>query len=164
MKKELTKRLLSELLKDSKRSDRELAKVLGVSQPTVTRRRNQLVEQGVIQEFTVIPNFVKIGYEIMAVNLFKSNVSQELSEKAQKMAGADPHIIFAARGHGMGKNGIVISMHKNFADYSKFIAQVRSEGGKELEGYESFIISLGDLVAKPFSLKSLAEDEEPITL
>jgi DNA-binding Lrp family transcriptional regulator len=162
MKKELTKKLLFELLKDSKRSDRELAKVLGVSQPTVTRRRNQLVEDGIIREFTVIPDFVKMGYEIMSVNLFKSEVTQELREKAQKKTDADPHIIFAARGHGMGKNGIVISMHKNFADYSKFIAQVLSEGGKGVEGYESFIISLGDFVAKPFSLKSLAEDEEPI--
>ena len=35
--------LLLELLKDSKRSDRELAKVLGVSQPTVTRMRQRLV-------------------------------------------------------------------------------------------------------------------------
>ena len=46
MKKRTEKRmmnLLLEFLKDSKRSDRELAKVLGVSQPTVTRMRQRLV-------------------------------------------------------------------------------------------------------------------------
>jgi len=55
MRKKLMRKLLSELLKDSKRSDRELAKALGVSQPTVTRNRSRLVKDGVIREFTVIP-------------------------------------------------------------------------------------------------------------
>ncbi len=32
-------KILFELMKDSHRSDRQLAKALGVSQPTVTRRR-----------------------------------------------------------------------------------------------------------------------------
>ncbi|NIQ06669.1 MAG: winged helix-turn-helix transcriptional regulator, partial [Candidatus Korarchaeota archaeon] len=36
MRKELVQQLLRELLKNSKRSDRELAKVLNVSQPTIT--------------------------------------------------------------------------------------------------------------------------------
>ncbi len=34
--------LLYELMKDSKRSDRELAKAIGVSQPTITRMRETL--------------------------------------------------------------------------------------------------------------------------
>ena len=55
-KKEM--RLLVELIKNSCRSDRNLAKVLGTSQPTVTRMRNKLVKEGIIQEFTVIPDFV----------------------------------------------------------------------------------------------------------
>ena len=40
-------KVLLELLKDSKRSDRELAKVLGVSQPTVSRTRWRLVKEGI---------------------------------------------------------------------------------------------------------------------
>ena len=63
--KKIMMRLLLELMKDSKRSDRELAKVLGVSQPTVSRMRSRLVKEGIIREFTVIPNFVKMGYENM---------------------------------------------------------------------------------------------------
>ena len=52
--------LLLELLKDSKRSDREIAKVLGVSQPTVSRMRGRLVKEGMIKEFTVIPDLVRM--------------------------------------------------------------------------------------------------------
>jgi len=61
MEKKMTS-LLLELLKDSKRSDREIAKVLGVSQPTITRMRQRLVKEGAIKEFTVIPDFVRMGF------------------------------------------------------------------------------------------------------
>ena len=75
--------LLLELLKDSKRSDRELAKVLGLSQPTVSRMRSRLVKEGVIKGFTVVPDFTKIGYEIMAITAIKMKVSKmvELEKK-----------------------------------------------------------------------------------
>ena len=38
--------LLHELLKDSSRSDRELGRVMGVSQPTVSRWKKLLLEKG----------------------------------------------------------------------------------------------------------------------
>jgi DNA-binding Lrp family transcriptional regulator len=40
--KDVELRLISELMKNSRRSDKELAKVIGVSQPTVTRIRLKL--------------------------------------------------------------------------------------------------------------------------
>ena len=78
-KKKMMK-LLLELLKDSKRSDRELAKVLGVSQPTVSRMRSKLVKEGVIKSFTVIPDFVKMGYEILAITLVKTKTALGLED------------------------------------------------------------------------------------
>jgi DNA-binding Lrp family transcriptional regulator len=43
-------------MKNSRRSDRQLAKALGVSQPTVSRTLERLEKQGMIREYTVIPN------------------------------------------------------------------------------------------------------------
>jgi Lrp/AsnC family transcriptional regulator for asnA, asnC and gidA len=78
--------LLLELLKDSKRSDRKLARVLDVSQPTVNRMRSRLVKEGVMKEFTVIPDFVKVGYEIMAITCVKvkEKMIMELEKKAEE--------------------------------------------------------------------------------
>ena len=61
--KPLDYQLLFELMKDSHRSDRQLAKALGISQPTVTRRRAML-EDSTIEGYTVIPKFGQIGFEI----------------------------------------------------------------------------------------------------
>ena len=151
--------LLLELLKDSKRSDRELAKVLGVSQPTVSRTRSKLVKEGWIKDFTVIPDFVKMGYEIMAIVFFKLRVTKASIEKATKVTKARPNIIFASSGQGMGKNGVIISLHKSYADFSNFLLNLRLEGGDNLRDYDTMLISLKHKAVKPLSLKYLAELE-----
>ena len=152
--------LLLELLKDSKRSDRELAKVLGVSQPTVSRMRSRLVKEGIIQDFTIIPDFVKMGYEIMAINCFKSKNSKELAEKAKKWMMSKSNIIFVAAAQGMGKNGIMISLHRDYTDFSNFLAEVMAEDESVMEDYDTMLISLKGRIAKPLSLKYLAEQEK----
>jgi DNA-binding Lrp family transcriptional regulator len=97
------RQLLSELLKDSKRSDRELAKILKVSQPTVSRIRQTLVKKGVIREFTAMPDFAKLGYEIMAVTIAtaKETLTPSEQERAKKLVLDQPQVIFVARAEGM---------------------------------------------------------------
>jgi len=152
--------LLSELLKDSKRSDRELAKVLGVSQPTVARMKQKLVKEGVIREFTVIPDFAKMGYEIMAITVGKMPKTQESVEKGRKEIRKYPNIIFASRAHGMGKDAVMISLHKSYSDYSNFYHNLRLELGDQMDGSDSLIITLKGFLLRPLSLKYLAEQEE----
>jgi DNA-binding Lrp family transcriptional regulator len=159
VKKKMMK-LLLELLKDSKRSDRELAKVLGVSQPTVSRTRWRLVKEGIIRDFTVIPDFVKLGYEIMAIIFFKLKVTKASIEKAIKMTRARPNIIFASEAEGMGKTGVIISLHKSYTDYTNFLSDLRLEGGDDLQDYDAVLISLEARIAKPFSLTYLGEQKE----
>jgi DNA-binding transcriptional regulator YhcF (GntR family) len=50
--KDIETRLIAELLKNSRRSDRELAKVLRASQPTITRARRKLEKESYIREFS----------------------------------------------------------------------------------------------------------------
>ncbi len=164
MKKVVKKRmmvLLLELLKDSKRSDRELAKVLGVSQPTVTRLRSRLVKEGMIREFTIIPDLVKMGYEIMAISCVKKKEAiTEPTEKAIKWMEKYPNIIFAARGEGMGKNGVMISLHKNYTEFSNFVAEQLQYWGEDVQDYDTMLISLRGIIVKPLSLRYLADLEE----
>jgi len=158
--KERMMKVLLEYLKDSKRSDREIAKIVGVSQPTITRMRQRLLREGAIKEFTVIPDFVKLGYEIMAIISFKLEVTKASIEKAIKVARARPNIIFASEAEGMGKNGVIISLHKSYTDFSKFLSDLRSEGGDDLRDYDAVLVSLEGRIVKPFSLTYLGEQKE----
>ena len=123
MRKKLPQKLLRELLKNSKQSDRELAKRLDVSQPTVTRTRHRLEKDGTIKDYTIIPDFKKMGFELMTILLVKINpevVSPETMIKAKEYATkAHPHVILSTLGEGMGMNGVAISFHKNYTDLQR---------------------------------------------
>ena len=132
-------KLLYELIKNSRRSDRDLAKVLGFSQPTVTRTRRKLEDENFVLQYTALPDFAKLGFELVAFTF-----TQWLPEgKAEAMSPykwleKDPRVIFVAEGNGFGKNSIIVTMHKNYTDYSDFITGLRQEA-KPIHTVNSFI-------------------------
>jgi len=160
MRKELPQQLLRELLKDSKRSDRDLAKVLKVSQPTVTRTRHKLERDGMIQDYTIIPNFKRMGFEILALTFVKMRptiLSPEIMENARKYAAKFPNAIFASTGEGLGMTGVIISFHKNYTEYHQKVNQLRVDWKDLTEDIRSFIVALGEGQYKEFSLKYLRD-------
>lgn len=80
-------RLIAELMRNSRRSNRKLAKAVGVSQPTVSRIIRKLESNGLVQEYTMIPNLMKLGYEILALIFVKLNrpLSDVEIEEAKKL-------------------------------------------------------------------------------
>jgi DNA-binding Lrp family transcriptional regulator len=153
--------LLLEYLKDSNRSDRQIAKVLGVSEATVSRLKRRLVTEGLVCQFSVMPNFSKIGYEIMAFSCvkFKPEKIPEIEARAKDWARKNHEIVFTSRTQGMGMDVLTISVHKNYADYAKFIKMNRETFGDLMIETHNMLIDLKGGVTKPFSLKYLAEDE-----
>ncbi len=152
--------MLRELLKNSKRSDRELSKVLKVSQPTVTRTRHKLEKNGTIQDYTIIPNFREMGFEILAVTFVKMRpdvLTSENIDAATEYAAKIPQAIFSAMGEGLGMNGVVISLHRNYTDYRQHLTQMRLDWKDQLQEVDGFLISLGVGEFKKFSLTHLGD-------
>ena len=150
--------LLLELIKNSKRSDREIAKVLKVSQPTVTRTRKRL-EKKAIANYTVVPDFLMLGYELMAFTLISSTGAKpDAIEKAKEWAKKRPNIIFASQGEGMNINGVMISLHKSYGEYSRFMLDLRKDWSGILKDVQTFMVSFEESVMiKPLSLTYLGE-------
>lgn len=167
MKSEKLLRLVKELLKNSKRSDREIAKRLGLSQATITRTRAQLQKEGYIKTFTVIPDFVKLGYEILAFTFSKmksyptTEETAKIAQRAREWVDKHPNIIFSADGQGLGgKDVMMMSFHKNYSRYADFMRAYAMDWGQVISEFESFVVSLGSgYKLKPLDLKYLAEDE-----
>jgi len=160
MRKELPEQLLRELLKNSKRSDRELAKVLKVSQPTITRARQKLEKDGMIEDYTIIPNFKRMGFEILALTFVKMRpdiLIGETKERTKKFAATFPNVIFASSGQGFGMTGVIISFHKNYTEYQKHLSMMRIELKEVTEDIEGFIVAIGEGEYKKFSLKYLRD-------
>jgi DNA-binding Lrp family transcriptional regulator len=125
--KELERKLLSELMKNSRRSDRELAKAIGVSQPTTTRLRTKLEKEGYIKEYTIIPNFSKIGYTLMALNFVKLDPKltpkniEGFRDTHPGTIGRDPFgVVLIHRGMGLGYDAVIASFHRDYSSYDEF--------------------------------------------
>jgi DNA-binding Lrp family transcriptional regulator len=149
-------KLLYEMMKNSKRSDREIAKIIGVSQPTITRMRQRLEKTGYVRDYTVIPNLEKLGYEIVAFTFMTITDSKVESENTSKWIESNPRIVFSASGNGInGKDSIMVSIHKDFTDYSNFISEYRSRASANTRSIDGFLVPLKGDIPKHFSFKHL---------
>jgi len=162
--KDIDYKIISEYIKNSKISDRELAKKVGVSQPTITRKRT-IYEEERLLEYTSIPNFQKLGIEIMAFTfaawspeMIKNYPAEERIKKAKAFFSKKPNVIFASSGRGLGMGRMMVSFHKNYSDYVEFLKHAEDEWAGLLIKLESFTISLEtDAVVVPLSFKNLGE-------
>jgi len=162
MKEERQLNLLKELIRNSRRSDRELAKAAGTSQPTVTRNRKLLAKY--IRSYTIVPEFEKIGYEILAVTFAKVRTysagrADAKAEKAKKWVMNHANILFASDGEGLGKDSVMVSVHKNYSKYADFMRDYTANLADSVTDVQSFIVSLKTgIIMKPFDLTYLAGD------
>jgi len=160
MRKDLPHKLLRELIRNSKQSDRDLAKILNVSQPTITRTRHKLEKNKMIQDYTIIPDFRKMGFEILALTFVKMRpeiLTPEVMEKAKKYADKWPNAIFASSGEGLGMTGVIMSFHKDYTEYHSRLNLLRVDWKDLTEDIQSFIISLKEGEYKRFSLTYLKD-------
>ena len=148
--REIEWKILSELMKNSRKSDRELAKGIGSSQPTVTRARTKLEREGCIKEYTMIPDFTKLGYEIMALTFVKTELgfTKEAIEKThnairKRIRGTPLDLIMLERGKGMKYDGVVISLHKTYESFNKLRDRLKQYPFVQYDT-DSFLISLHD--------------------
>jgi DNA-binding Lrp family transcriptional regulator len=159
-------KLLFELMKDSHRSDRRLAKSLGVSQPTVTRRR-AILEKNFIEGYTIIPKFGKIGFEIAAFTFLKSRLNQktkqEKEEAVKKMKDwymKQQNVVLVQEGRGMGWDAVCVSLHESFSDFVDFVRAQDSELADLIIESQTFHAVLNpEVTIKPFNLKYLAKKQ-----
>ena len=139
---------------------------MGVSQPTVSRRR-AFIERELIDGYTAVPKWEKLGYEILAITLIKTKSGLASKEKyaAVRKRGLEwlmkqPNIIMSGGCRGMGVSAFMISVHKNYSDYDEFMYKYRLELADTVEDLQTVIVNLaGREILKPLNLKYLAETE-----
>jgi DNA-binding Lrp family transcriptional regulator len=153
----LTK-LLFALIKNSKRSDRELARSLQLSQPTVTRLR-KILEKEAIEQYTVIPNLPYLGFDLISFTFSTTKeLVNPLEDKAKKWTAEQPSIMFASTGQGMDADAVMVSVHKDYADFAKFYQNFRKDWGASLQNFRTFLVSVkGSVQLKALSPNCLIE-------
>jgi DNA-binding Lrp family transcriptional regulator len=136
--------ILSELIKNPRLRDRQLAQVLGVSQPTVMRRRTQMERNGLL-DYTAVPDLAKLDFEIAAFTFGKRKFDEHSDNRvgaARGLIGKHPNVIFVSTGLGHFGDAVTISIHKDYAEYSRFMRDAHQEWAEFMDDPETFLISL----------------------
>jgi DNA-binding Lrp family transcriptional regulator len=159
--------LISEMMKNSRRSDRELARAIHASQPTVTRTRRKMEKSGLIREYTMIPDFKKLGYKICSITFatFRETSDVEALRKAievyQHRLAEIPQAILIERGLGMGANGVVIALHKDYSSLSEFEKWMKQFSFISSFQLSHFLIDLEDEIHYRYLTFSTLADHFP---
>jgi len=157
--------LVCELMKNSRRSDRELAKVLGVSQPTVSRTVKKLEKEGVIKEYAMIPDFTKLGFQIMSIDLarlkkpFPEQKLMEIREQVRQTSKKKPlSTIIGMSGMGCNADRAVVAFHEDYSAYMEYLQTLKQHPLVIVDQVDSFVIDLSDgCQYLPLTLSSLAD-------
>lgn len=138
-------------MRNSRRSDREIAKIVGVSQPTVSRTIAKLEKEGIIKEYTMIPDFKRLGYEIMGITFIGKGETVEHEESAElrkAVAAVEEKNPFASlmavNGIGLGKGRMFITLYRDYSRYAEAMQLTRSLPQANAGEIESFLVDLND--------------------
>lgn len=146
-------KLIAELLKNCHRSDRELAKAVGVSQPTISRTLKKLEKEGVIRAYSIIPDFAKLGFEIASVVFVTSreghpapeDVMEKTRQRVNELLRNNPiPTILALSGLGLQSDRVILTFHRNYSDYTDFVRFLKEHPLVDTEKIQGFIIPLND--------------------
>ncbi len=162
--KDLELRIVSELMKNCHRTDRELARAIGVSQPTVSRTIRKLEEEGYVKEYAMIPDFRKLGFNMFAFTFvkltkqFPEEAIEEMRKRTRERISTE-HVsdLLTMRGTGLGTDVILVSVHEDYLAYSRFLNVVRDfNENVGVDETRSFLVSLNDNHFRPLTFSELA--------
>ena len=163
--KDVELKLVCELMKNSRRSDRELGRVLGVSQPTVSRMVKKLEKEGVIKEYAMIPDFTKLGFQIMSIDFakLKKPISEERLKETRKQVRQtllkEPEsAIVGMTGMGFNADRVIVAFHEDYSTYTEALDKIKQHPLVEVEEIKSFLVDLNDRSQYlPLTLSNLAD-------
>ena len=162
--KDVELKVVIELMKNSHRSDRELARAVGVSQPTLSRTRKKLEDHGMIKEYTIIPDYPQLGLTLMSMTFtkMKGPLSNEILEDLKKRArntisGYPSALILGNTGMGCNADYVAIAFHRDYSEYTEFMSDINEYPNVNIDETKSFIIDLTEKdQMQPLSFSHLA--------
>jgi DNA-binding Lrp family transcriptional regulator len=115
---------------------------------------SRLEKEGVVKEYTIIPDFQKLGYALAAITLGrvkdefrKPEVLDEIRREFIKNFNQTAlEVILDERGRGMEYDGIIVSFHRSYSEYADFKRWMKQMPFIDASKLDSFLIDLNDKV------------------
>jgi DNA-binding Lrp family transcriptional regulator len=112
---------------------------------------NKLEKEGVIKEYTIIPDFKKLGYTIMGATLLKVEEGlikekfQEIRSASTKIEQeAQPASLLAVNAVGGKENRLFIAFYKDYSEYANAVRLARQIPFVNIDSMNSLLVDLND--------------------
>jgi DNA-binding Lrp family transcriptional regulator len=128
--------ILAELSRDANKKRNLIARDLGVTEGTLSKKISAMIDDGVIRNFTVGIDYEKIGYSVNAVSLIS------LEDHQSKLAAVEDYI--------KGQMSAV-EYAPIVGDYDLFVRWLCRDN-KELTSTLSALVAIGDIQVKTIVL------------
>lgn len=121
-------------------------------------------KEGYIKEYTIIPQFEKLGFQIMSFTLakLKKQVSEDtIMETRKELRKTIPreHVstILTMRGIDLSANYMISAFHESYDAYLRFLDLIRRQPILEVTETRTCIASLTENQFRPLTFSALAE-------
>jgi hypothetical protein len=121
--------------------------------------------EGVLREYTTMPNLVKLDYHIFALTFcsMKKGLTREKTEQARtqgvkRAIAAESNIVVIDGGIGLNHDVVIGSFHEDYSSYSQLMQTMRTKPYLDTENMESFLMDSDDKIHyRPLTLATLAQ-------
>jgi DNA-binding Lrp family transcriptional regulator len=108
----------------------------------------KLEKEGVIKEYTMIPDFSKLGYNIMGITSLQLKTPEEpakITEEAIDYQKKNPNaMLTGVKGMSGNKNRLFINFYENYAAYSEIVRRTKEFPYTSIDSVETFLVDLED--------------------
>ncbi len=159
-------KVLFTLLSLSNKSDRAIAKILGISNTSLSKRRRRLEKDGCIKEYTVIPDLHSMGLDVIV--FYFSSTSDMLTpaqlKESRELALKHPEVLCLLEEQNLaGTSWFAVTIHKTYDGFVELSKKVQEDvlslhpQSQILPRYErhTLIFHTEKLFPKPFSFRNL---------
>ena len=135
------KKLITELFWDSKQSNRQLAKKIGVAKETISNRIEYFTKNKYINNFSCKINYEKLGF--IEYNLFVrlKNISENKVSKLIKYLENHPNTTWIGKSFGKYDFKISIVTKQSQNKINEIISQITSEFSNEIDTIDYVLIT-----------------------
>lgn len=131
--------ILSSLVENSRKSNREIAKQIKISKETVGNRINYLIENEYIKSFSLKVNYEKLGFNEYNLFVKFKKITDEIITELILFLDENPNVTWI--GKCFGKYDLKIALiFKNISEINIIINQISSKFGKNIELIDSIYI------------------------
>lgn len=153
------RRVLFELSQDSRQTNKQIAKKVGLSEPSIAYRINRLLETKIIDYFHVIANTAKVGYFHYKIFLRTAQMNEEMEKDFVKIVKENRNVIWFVSTRG-NYDYIISILAKDIHEFSTFYKEIAGRFGNNILQRNVCVVEKAEIYSRGYLLNQISKEQK----